>query len=180
MQFTITQSDTPMFGKVLVLNQDYSPLTVCTVHRAFLLVYLDKAELLEEDSEEKIHTVTQTYPKPTVIKINKYIHVPYRGVVLTRQNIFKRDNGLCQYCGTDNDLTLDHLIPRSKGGKSTWNNLVTACKSCNAKKGNHTLEEAGLVLKRPPFKPSYIMFLRNNLGAMKKEWVPYLNTSAVA
>lgn len=169
-----------MSGKVLVLNQDYSPLTVCTIHRAFLLVFLEKAELLEADSNEKLHSVSKSYPMPAVIKVKRYIHVPYRGVVLTRQNIFKRDNGLCQYCGTDCDLTLDHLIPRSKGGKSTWNNLVTACKECNAKKGNSTLEEAGLVLKRPPFKPSYIMFLRNNLGAMKKEWGPYLNAPAVA
>ncbi|MEP2023178.1 MAG: HNH endonuclease [Reichenbachiella sp.] len=169
-----------MTGKVLVLNQDYSPLTVCTIQRAFLLVYLNKAELLEADSEHSIRTVSASYPLPAVIKINKYIQVPYRGVVMTRQNIFKRDNGLCQYCGIDRDLTLDHLIPRSKGGKSSWNNLVTACKACNAKKGNYTLEEAGLVLKKPPFKPSYIMFLRNNLGAMKKEWMPYLNATAVA
>lgn len=169
-----------MSGKVLVLNQDYSPLTVCTVQRAFLLVFLEKAELLEADHKEELHTVSTTYPMPAVIKIKNYIQVPYRGVVLTRQNIFKRDHGLCQYCGTDNDLTLDHLVPRSKGGKSTWNNLVTACKACNAKKGNHTLEEAGLVLKRPPFKPSYIMFLRNNLGTMKKEWASYLNAPAVA
>lgn len=169
-----------MSGKVLVLNQDYSPLTVCTVQRAFLLVFLEKADLLEADQNEELHTVSTTYPMPAVIKVKKYIQVPYRGVVLTRQNIFKRDHGLCQYCGIDGDLTLDHLVPRSKGGKSTWNNLVTACKACNAKKGNYTLEEAGLVLKRPPFKPSYIMFLRNNLGAMKKEWASYLNTPAVA
>ena len=169
-----------MTGKVLVLNQDYSPLAICTVHRAFVLFFLDKAEMLESDETEKLRTVSKSFPAPTVIRIKNYINVPYRGVVLTRQNIFKRDNGCCQYCGTTNDLTLDHLVPRSKGGKSTWNNLVTACKSCNAKKGNQSLEEAGLVLKRPPFKPSYIMFLRNNLGSMKKEWMPYLSTSAVA
>lgn len=169
-----------MSGKVLVLNHDYSPLAVCTVHRAFLLVFLDKAELLEAYADAQLRTVSKSYPTPAVIKIKTYIHVPYRGVVLTRQNIFKRDNGCCQYCGIDRDLTLDHLVPRSKGGKSTWNNLVTACKACNAKKGNYSLEEAGLVLKRPPFKPSYIMFLRNNLGSMKKEWVAYLNTPAVA
>ncbi|WP_420580650.1 HNH endonuclease [Reichenbachiella sp.] len=169
-----------MSGKVLVLNQDYSPLTVCTVQRAFLLVFLEKADLLEADQNEKLHSVSNTYPMPAVIKIKNYIHVPYRGVVLTRQNIFKRDHGQCQYCGTDSYLTLDHLIPRSKGGRSTWTNLVTACQSCNAKKGNHSLEEVGLVLKRPPYKPSYIMFLRNNLGAMKKEWASYLNAPAVA
>ncbi|MEO9964420.1 MAG: HNH endonuclease [Reichenbachiella sp.] len=169
-----------MSGKVLVLNQDYSPLAVCTVQRAFLLVFLDKAELLEADSESKLRTVSRSYPSPAVIKIKQYVNVPYRGVVLTRQNIFKRDHGRCQYCGTDRDLTLDHLVPRSKGGKSTWNNLVTACKSCNAKKGNDSLEQSGFVLKTPPFKPSYIMFLRNNLGSMKKEWIPYLDAPAVA
>ncbi|UXX78871.1 HNH endonuclease [Reichenbachiella carrageenanivorans] len=169
-----------MLGKVLVLNQDYSPLTVCTIQRAFLLVFLGKAELIEASVSSKLRTVSKAYPLPAVIKVKNYVHVPYRGVVLTRQNIFKRDQGRCQYCGVDRDLTLDHLIPRSKGGKSTWNNLVTACKTCNAKKGNYSLAEAGLVLKRPPFKPSYIMFLRNNLGAMNKEWAPYLNATAVA
>lgn len=169
-----------MSGKVLVLNQDYSPLTITSVNRAFLLVYLDKAELLEEDGNSELHSVTQTFPKPTVIKIKNYIQVPYRGVVLTRFNIFKRDNNECQYCGTTSDLTLDHLIPRSKGGKSSWKNLVTACKRCNAKKGDHTLEQAGLVLRRPPFKPSYVMFLRDTFGNVRKDWMPYLKTSAVA
>ena len=168
-------------GKVLVLNQDYSPLTLCSVNRAFLLVFLGKAELLESDSKNELHSVSQSYPKPTVIKINRYILVPYRGVVLTRYNLFKRDNNECQYCGTKNDLTLDHLVPRSKGGKTSWKNLVTACKQCNAKKGDQSPEEAGMILDRLPFKPSYIMFLRTNFGKVRKEWLPYLDTtSAVA
>lgn len=165
-------------GKVLVLNQDYSPLTVCSVNRAFLLVFLEKAELLEKDANHMLHTVSNAYDKPAVIKIKRYVHVPYRGVVLTRYNLFKRDNYQCQYCGTKSDLTLDHLIPRSKGGKTTWKNLVTACKRCNARKGDQTLEEAGLILARPPFKPSYVMFLRTNFGHLRKEWLQYLNTSS--
>ncbi|MFY0625717.1 MAG: HNH endonuclease [Reichenbachiella sp.] len=167
-------------GKVLVLNQDYSPLTVCSVYRAFLLVYLKKAELLESNNEKKLCSVNVEYPRPTVIKIKNYVLVPYRGVVLTRYNIFKRDNHQCQYCGTEKDLTLDHLIPRSKGGKTSWKNLVTACKKCNAFKGDLNLEDSGLVLERLPYKPSYLMFLKNNFGKMNKDWLRYLKKDAVA
>ncbi len=169
-----------MNDRVLVLNQDYTPLTLCSVSRAFLLVYLEKAELLAADKNAFLHSVSASFPKPSVIKIKNYVHVPYKGVVLTRYNIFKRDGYQCQYCGTTKDLTLDHLIPRSKGGKSTWNNLVTACKRCNSKKGDSTPQEAGLVLKKPPFKPSYVMFLKNSAGAVRDDWEPYLKKTAVA
>lgn len=169
-----------MNDKVLVLNQDYSPLTLCTVSRAFLLVFLEKAELLAADKNGYMRTVSMSYPKPSVIKIKSYIQVPYKGVVLTRFNIFKRDGHKCQYCETTKDLTLDHLIPRSKGGKSTWKNLVSACKRCNSRKGDRTPIEAGLVLKRPPFKPSYIMFLRNSVGELNNDWQQYLKKTAVA
>jgi 5-methylcytosine-specific restriction endonuclease McrA len=169
-----------MISKVLVLNQDYSPLAVCSVNRAFLLIFLGKAELLEADKNGFLRSVTRSYDRPAVIRINSYIHVPYRGVVLTRQNIFKRDGNKCQYCGFDRELTLDHLVPRSKGGKSTWNNLVTACNNCNSKKGDQSIVEAGLILNKPPFKPSYIMFLRDTMGEMRKEWMPYLKSTAVA
>lgn len=169
-----------MNDKVLVLNQDYSPLTLCTVSRAFLLVFLEKAELLAADKNGYMRTVSMSYPKPSVIKIKSYVHVPYKGVVLSRYNIFKRDGHKCQYCDTTKDLTLDHLIPRSKGGKSTWKNLVTACKRCNSRKGDRTPIEAGLVLQKPPFKPSYIMFLRNSVGEHNDEWQQYLKKTAVA
>lgn len=167
-------------GKVLVLNQDYSPLTICSVYRAFLLVFLDKAELLESDPLNKLRTVNVAYPKPSVIKVKNYVYVPHRGVVLTRYNVFKRDKHECQYCGRKRELTLDHLIPRSKGGKTTWKNLVTACKKCNAYKGDSTLEAVGMKLQRAPFKPSYLMFLRESFGTANKEWVRYLKKDAVA
>ena len=165
-------------SKVLVLNQDYRPLTVCTVSRAFLLIYLGKADMLEYDADQKLRSISRSYALPVVIRIKKYAQVPYHGVVLTRNNLFKRDNCECQYCGSSEDLTLDHLIPRSKGGPTTWKNLVTACKHCNSKKGDLSIEEAGLTLARMPFKPSYVMFLKSNFGRMRKEWGPYL--SAVA
>ncbi len=165
---------------VLVLNQDYSPLTVCSVERAFLLVFLHKAEMISAGPNSFLHTVNASYQAPSVIKVSRYISVPYKGVILSRQNIFRRDNHECQYCGTDTDLTLDHLIPRSKGGTSNWKNLVTACKHCNAKKGDYSPEEIGMKLKRAPFKPSYIMFLKSTNGSVFEEWRPFLQLKSEA
>lgn len=160
---------------VLVLNQDYSPLTVCSVQRAFMLVFLGKADLIEEIEEQSLRSITTSFPFPSVVKIKKYVHIPYKGVVMSRHNIFKRDGGKCQYCGANRDLTLDHVIPRSKGGKSTWTNLVTACKKCNSLKGDHTLDKAGLKLSQKPIKPSYLSFLRMNKESYREEWNSYLN-----
>lgn len=163
-----------MKRKVLVLNQDYSPMSVCNVQRGFLLIYLRKAELISEVVNCPLRTVSKYYPMPSVIKLHHYVNIPYRGVVLTRQNVFKRDGYECQYCGNGDDLTIDHVVPRSRKGQSSWKNLVTACKNCNAVKGDCTPEEAGLKLKNEPFKPSYVLFLRDFSGYKYKEWVPYL------
>lgn len=167
-----------MYGsRVLVLNFDYSPISVCSVQRAFLLVYLQKAEMLAGAKDGLLHSVTQTFPMPAVIRLLRYIPVPYKGVMLTRQNVFKRDGHTCQYCGTQKDLTLDHVIPRSKNGKSSWSNLVTACKRCNSRKGNNSPEAAGLQLKNKPIRPSYLEFLRHFSGLYQEEWAPYLRHS---
>lgn len=164
-----------MNRKVLVLNQDFSPISVCTVQRAFLLTWLKKTELVEPANGYKLKSVSHSFPMPSVIRLTKYVNIPYKGVALTRMNVFKRDNFRCQYCGTERDLTLDHVIPRSKGGKSSWNNLVTACKRCNASKGDNTPEQAGIKLKIKPFRPNYVMFLRDFSGFHCDEWRPYLN-----
>jgi len=160
---------------VLVLNQDFTPLTVCSVQRAFLLVYLDKADLILSVENQSLRSITNNYPFPSVVKIKSYVNIPYKGVVMSRHNIFRRDGGKCQYCGTKHDLTLDHVVPRSKGGKSTWTNLVTACKKCNSKKGDSSLEKMGMKLNKQPIKPSYISFLRMNHGSFRDEWNTYLN-----
>jgi 5-methylcytosine-specific restriction endonuclease McrA len=165
-----------MNGRVLVLNLDFNPISICTVQRAFLLVYLNKAELVKEKENQVIHTVTREYVMPSVIKLKKYINIPYRSVLLSRENIFKRDSYTCQYCGSPKDLTMDHVIPKSRGGKTTWDNLITACKRCNAKKGDVTPRDAGLSLNYKPFRPSYIMFLREFSGYNYEEWKPYLGT----
>mgnify|MGYP000196719752 FL=1 len=163
--------------RVLVLNQDYSPLSVCSAERAFLLLYLEKAELVHDDPDQRIRTVDAEYPMPSVIRLQKYIFIPYKNVILTRQNVFKRDGHKCQYCGKAKDLTIDHVLPKSKGGKSTWNNLVTACKKCNSLKGDKTPEEAGMPLAKAPFKPSYIMFVRNFSGFTSEQWLKYLSVN---
>ncbi len=132
--------------------------------------------MIESDNTVQLHSVSESFPLPLVVRIKKYIRVPYQAVVLTRQNLFKRDNGECQYCGSKEDLTMDHLIPRSKGGQTTWKNLVTACKTCNSKKGDLSPEEAGLRLARKPYRPSFVTYLKSTLR-MRKEWDPYLMTA---
>ena len=161
--------------RVLVLNQDYSPISVCSAERAFLLIYLEKAELVHEDESLQMRTVNKSYPTPSVIRLQDYIYIPFKSVMLTRQNVFKRDSHECLYCGSKKDLTLDHVLPKSRGGKSTWNNLATACKKCNSIKGDKTLEEAEMPLSRKPFKPSYVLFVRNFSGFTSKEWLQYLS-----
>lgn len=163
--------------RVLVLNQDFSPLSVCSAERAFLLLYLQKAELVHDDPENKMRSIDSDYPMPSVIRLQKYIFIPFKSVILTRQNIFKRDRQKCQYCGKTKELTIDHVLPKSRGGKSTWTNLVAACKKCNSLKGDKTPEEAEMPLAAKPFKPSYIMFVRNFSGFTSEEWLKYLSVN---
>lgn len=163
-----------MGRKVLVLNADYSAISLCTVPKAFLLVYLHKAELVASDDGEMLRSVNSAYPMPSVIRLNRYVNVPYKGVVLTRHNIFKRDSNSCSYCGNKRDLTLDHVVPKSRGGKTSWTNLTTACRRCNTKKGNLTPEEAGMPLQIRPFRPTFVMFLREFDGSSETKWHPYL------
>jgi 5-methylcytosine-specific restriction endonuclease McrA len=100
--------------------------------------------------------------------------VPYKRIILSRKNILRRDNHKCQYCGSTVNLTVDHIIPKSKGGEDIWENLVTACIKCNNKKGDRTPEDAKMVLKVSPKKPSHITFIKNFLGNIDEDWKPYL------
>jgi 5-methylcytosine-specific restriction endonuclease McrA len=138
---------------VLVLNQNYEPLNVCNEKRAIVLIDRGKAEVLEHGSGQ-IRTPTQNYRRPSVIRLVYLIKRPRPKARLTRREIFLRDNFTCQYCGVrGKDLTLDHVIPRHKGGKHTWENLVSACRSCNHRKGGKTVEEAKMALRRLPAQP---------------------------
>lgn len=159
---------------VLVLNQDYQPLSICSVQRSVKLLFLEKAELLHDDPDKVIRTVDDEYSYPSVIRLRRYINLPYAKIVLSRRNIMKRDRHTCQYCGIKSDLTLDHVMPRSRGGEDSWENLVTACNHCNVKKGNRTPEEANMPLEIEPYRPVHITFFQNLLGGVQEHWKPYL------
>ncbi len=163
-----------MDGGVLVLNQDYQPLSVCSVQRSVKLLFLEKAELLHDDPERCLRTIDDEFSYPSVIRLRSYIRLPYTRIVLSRRNIMKRDNHTCQYCGRKSDLTLDHVQPRSRNGKDTWENLVTACDKCNVKKGNRTPKEAEMPLKTKPYRPIHITFFQNLLGGVQEDWRQYL------
>lgn len=142
-----------MNPSVLVLNQNYEPLNVCNEKRAVVLVSRGKAEVLEHGSG-CLRSVSQSIQRPSVIRLIYLIKRPRPKARLTRKEIFLRDNYTCQYCGLrSKDLTIDHVVPRHRGGRHTWDNLVSACRACNHRKGGKTVEEARMSLRRPPFQP---------------------------
>ena len=161
-------------GSVLVLNQNYEPLNVCSVRRALVLIFRGKAQHVET-SGQVIRSVRQEFPVPSVVRLDRYVHAPRRRVVLSKRNILKRDNYECQYCGRrDLKLTIDHVVPRRLQGPDTWENLVAACMVCNAKKGDRRPEQAGLALLRKPKRPNNVTFIRNFVGVSDHRWKPYL------
>ncbi|MCP4583409.1 MAG: HNH endonuclease [candidate division Zixibacteria bacterium] len=160
---------------VLVLNQNYEPLSVCTVKRAVVMVFLDRAEIIETLDGQRVHSVSTSIAAPSVVRLGAYIKVPFKRIMLSRKNIIKRDAGLCQYCGLNSThMTVDHIIPRNLGGKDTWENLVAACARCNNKKGKKTPEQAGLKLLRIPRRPNHITFIKNFIGVKDRSWRRYL------
>ncbi len=161
-------------GHVLVLNQDYQALAVCSVERAMGLVVLHKAEMVEARPDLVLRSVRLCFPWPSVVRLKRYVRVPYRKVLLTRRNVLRRDDHRCQYCGATERLTLDHVHPKSRGGPDTWENLIAACVPCNNRKGNKTPEEARMALLRPPFRPSHVMYMRDFVGQDQDDWKPYL------
>jgi len=138
---------------VLVLNQNYEPLNICNARRAIVLVDRGKAEILEH-SRGILRTPSREFRRPSVIRLIYMIKRPRPRVKLSRREIFLRDGHTCQYCGTKTkDLTIDHVIPRHRGGKHIWENLVSACRGCNHRKGGKTLEEVKMSLLRLPYQP---------------------------
>ncbi|MBY0405022.1 MAG: HNH endonuclease [Cyanobacteria bacterium] len=141
---------TNAFTKVLLLNSSYEPLHICSWKRAIILLIKGKAVQVEFHPEK---ILGGGFHLPLVIRLLYYVKMPYKEIPLTRKNLMHRDNYFCQYCGKQNDLTIDHVMPRSRGGKDTWDNVVVACLRCNVKKGNKTPAEAGMDLKRKPCSP---------------------------
>jgi 5-methylcytosine-specific restriction endonuclease McrA len=145
--------------KILVLNADYMPVNVTTLKRGFKLVYKGKAEVIKHIEGQPIITSTKTIARPSVIRLLKYVYLPFKKVQLTRLNLYKRDGFKCGYCGSYGDLTIDHILPKSRGGQNSWENLITCCHKCNVKKGDRMPEEVGFVLSHKPFKPDYLFFI---------------------
>ena len=145
--------------KVIVLNAGLRPINVTTFKKGFKLIYKGKAEVLETYEDDYIVTYTRKFLRPRVIRLLNYVNLPYRKLSPTKRNIFKRDNFTCMYCPGKKDLTLDHVQPKSRGGKDTWKNLVTACSKCNNKKDNKTPQEAGMKLRKAPTAPSLMELL---------------------
>ena len=142
-----------MMDKVLVLNSDYTPLNVTTIRRGFILVVKGKAEILREDTQ-KIVTSVGEFVRPLIIRLLNYVRYVSAPLKLSRKRLYKRDDNQCVYCGSRKTLTIDHVMPKSRGGKNSWMNLVTCCTPCNIKKGNRTPEEANMKMNNKPYQPN--------------------------
>lgn len=144
-------------GRVLILNASFEPLHVCSVKRAVGLLMHEVAERVEE-SGKVLRSPNAVFPVPSVIRLKRFVRAPFRQrVAFNRKNVFRRDEHTCQYCSKRTfDLTLDHVMPRSRGGPTTWENVVACCKACNARKRDRTPDEAHMHLRRRPYAPKFM------------------------
>ena len=160
---------------VLVLNANYEPLNVCSTRRALGLLYTGKAKMLL-NGRGYIRTVRLAFPRPSIVRLDYMVKRPRPQVRLTKREILRRDEYTCQYCGAQTSrLTVDHVVPRHRGGEHSWANLVTACEACNLKKGGRTLGEAHMSLLRRPSEPrATAIYLYGTHLTENQEWLPYL------
>jgi 5-methylcytosine-specific restriction endonuclease McrA len=185
---------TGLLAPVLVLNRSFQPVRITTARHAFTLLYLGRARALDarfepvdfepwaavapEPSDDAIGTPRGPIRVPRVLVLSGYNRVPSAPLRLSRRNVFLRDNFTCQYCGgrpAVRDLNLDHVLPRSRGGTSSWDNLVTSCRTCNVKKGYATPEECGMIPRHKPHRPNWSMALRMAAPTTRfAEWEPFL------
>jgi 5-methylcytosine-specific restriction endonuclease McrA len=163
-------------SRVLVLNASYEPINVCTVRRATVLLLKARAELLER-GEGAIHSERLEIERPCVIRLHRYVRIP-RDVhrrKITRKAVLARDAYTCQYCGREAaSLTVDHVIPRSRGGQSVWENIVASCAPCNRKKGNRLPREVSMHPANNPRPPGPTVFIRIASPRIPLAWEPYL------
>jgi 5-methylcytosine-specific restriction endonuclease McrA len=164
---------------VLVLNATYEPINVCTVRRALVLVLKQKAELVERSSWE-LHSENTTFARPVVIRLVSYVKVPRdtHKRKITRRAVFARDGWTCQYCGSRSNLTVDHVIPRSKGGDSGWENIVAACAPCNRRKGDKLPAQIGMIPRNAPRTPHPAIFIHVASPTIPVGWRQYLPAEA--
>lgn len=168
-------------GRVLVLNASFEPINVCTVRRAIVLILKQKAEVLDEHDIE-LHSEKSSITRPAVIRLRAYVHIPYKSFrrKITRRAVFARDAWECQYCGRKGSLTMDHVVPRSKGGDTTWENVVTCCASCNRRKGDRSVSQAGMKLRTRPRAPHATIFIHVASPTIPTQWLPYVPATPMA
>tara|TARA_R110000824_G_scaffold8064_2_gene36701 strand:- start:1292 stop:1792 length:501 start_codon:yes stop_codon:yes gene_type:complete len=161
---------------VLKLDSAFKPIEIIGWEEAFLLTWLKKAWAVEY-SDKWVHSATKAFQVPAVIVLFQYIDEKLFTLPCTRKNVLIRDENECQYCGKhfrEASLTLDHVVPKSKGGKSNWTNVVTACKPCNQKKRDYLVENAPVVLLRRPKRPSYRSIIKKRFKNANVKWKEYL------
>ena len=161
-----------MKKQVLLLNQDNTPLNIITISKAYKLITRDKVWGDETQEFYEVASISKIVKIPKVLILKYYVKLPYKKVSPTRSNIMRRDQYCCQYCGidlNDKNATIDHIVPKSKGGGSTWVNMVTSCRDCNLSKGNRTPKEAKMVLRSKPKEPSYGFLFESMLITFRKK-----------
>lgn len=164
-----------MDSNVLVLNASYEAINICNVKRAIKMIVKGVAHA-EEESDKLIRSPSMSMNVPLVVRLIEYVYIPHKSVRFSRKNVFLRDRYSCQYCHKRfpaSDLTLDHVIPVSRGGKTTWDNIVTACKKCNRRKGGRTPKEAQMPNPHPKAPPVYLHIIRQ-LKTYHQSWKKYL------
>jgi 5-methylcytosine-specific restriction endonuclease McrA len=166
-------------GRSLVLNATYEPLGVVSARRAVVLVLAEKAEIVHHNGAE-FRSEHMAIPVPSVIRLRYFVRVPYeRRAPLSRKGVFLRDGGRCQYCGKKAE-SIDHVVPRSRGGEHSWENVVAACSRCNSYKRDRLLEDTSMRLKRRPEAPRHLSWVVVSVGHVPENWEQYLGPAAVA
>lgn len=169
-----------MMRQVLLLNATYEPLTTLSLHRAIVLVLREKADIVHRDDRGSVlRSASRTLDVPSVIRLRRYVRIPYRSrIPLTRAALMRRDNYRCAYCGQRAE-TIDHVIPRSRGGTHTWENCVASCSACNHRKADRFLEELGWTLRVVPAVPrgAHWRLIGASLAG-DPQWAPYLEEAA--
>jgi 5-methylcytosine-specific restriction endonuclease McrA len=164
-------------ANALVLNATYEPLCVVASRRAVVLVITGKAVAVES-SETALHSERMSVRVPTVVRLTRYVRVPYRAAVpLTRRAVFARDGGRCVYCRAP-ATSIDHVLPRSRGGRHVWENVVSCCRRCNHAKADHVITELGWHMPGQPKAPTGVAWRVIGTGRVDPQWRPYLGDSA--
>jgi len=160
---------------VLLLNFTYEPLGIVDLARAVRMLFARKVEIVHRGDRE-IRTTSVAFPLPSVVRLLYFVKRHRKKVALTKKNVLLRDKYTCAYCGTHSgrEMTVDHVIPRSRGGRSVWENLVASCSTCNARKGDRTPDEARMPLRRVPREPRFIPWVVVRRHTAPDEWVKYL------